>query len=65
MNSTPDKPFEMTSGDARIHMREALDQVRKGVPVHITRYGRREAVMVPPGWFDKAHALMAAAGHAE
>lgn len=54
--------MEMTSNEARIKMREALDAVRRDTHIIVTRYGRREAVMVPPGFYDQAIDLMARYG---
>lgn len=45
---------EMASNEARLNFREALDTVRAGGRVHITRYNRPEAVLVSPDWYEKA-----------
>lgn len=46
MHSEPPAPRDMTAGDARLHFRDALDSVRAGTPVRISRYGRVEAYLV-------------------
>lgn len=57
--SSRDKPFEMTAGDIRVHFRDALDHVRAGTDVHITRWNKIEAVLVHPEWYAEARELMA------
>lgn len=50
--------FEMPAGNARNHFRDAIDRVRSGTDVLITRYGKTEAVLVHPDWYDQVRALM-------
>lgn len=57
MDSTPGL-MTITSNEARIKMREALDAIRRDDHVIITRYGRTEAVMVAPDWYEEALDLM-------
>ena len=52
------KTHEMTANDARVRFRDALDHVRSGADVLITRYGKTEAVLVHPDWYNQARALM-------
>jgi antitoxin (DNA-binding transcriptional repressor) of toxin-antitoxin stability system len=51
----------MQSRDLQRHSREILDAILKGRHVHITRYNRPHAIMVPPDWYEQASRLMAAA----
>lgn len=41
-------PIEVTVSHARAHLPELLDEVRQGRTVYLTRYGRRQAALVPP-----------------
>lgn len=50
----PDDSNTMTSGDARIRFRELLHKVDHGTHMTITRYGAPTAVVVPPGWYERA-----------
>lgn len=59
------KTHEMTARDARVRLRDAMDYVRAGTDVLITRWNRVEAVMVHPDWYAEAVKLMSAKKHDE
>jgi prevent-host-death family protein len=40
--------IEVTVSHARAHLPELLDEVRQGRTIYLTRYGRRQAALVPP-----------------
>jgi prevent-host-death family protein len=50
---------EYTSEKARKEWRRILNEVERGEPVAVTRYGKRLAVVVPAEWFDRLAALKA------
>lgn len=54
------KTYEMPAKDARNHFRDAMDRVRTGIHVLVTRYGKVEAVMVHPDWYAEATKAMEA-----
>lgn len=51
---------QYTSEDARREWRRILNEVERGEPVGVTRYGKPLAVVVPAEWYERAQALMAA-----
>lgn len=63
----PDRPVEPVrtdesrkAEDGRKDWAELLNATQwQGKHVTITRSGRRAAVLVPPDWYDRAHAALA------
>ena len=45
--------LEVTVSHARAHLPELLEEVRQGRTVYMTRYGRRQAALVPPAAADQ------------
>lgn len=60
MSSRTYETYEMPAKDARNHFRDAMDMVRTGVHVLVTRYRKVEAVMVHPDWYADAKKAMEA-----
>lgn len=50
---------QYTSEDARRKWRRILNEVERGEPVAVTRYGKPLAVVVPAGWYEQAAAALA------
>ena len=48
----------MSSGDARTKFRQLLHDVDHGAHITIERYGAPTAVVVPPGWYERALAAL-------
>ena len=53
---------EYQAATARLKMREILTAVERGEHVAIKRYETQTAIVVPPEWFEKAKAALAAKG---
>lgn len=49
-----DPRLEVTVSHARAHLPELLEEVRQGRTVYVTRYGRRQAALVPAATADQA-----------
>jgi antitoxin (DNA-binding transcriptional repressor) of toxin-antitoxin stability system len=54
----PDAPRVLSSGDARTNFRSLLSDVDHGAHIEIHRYGTPTAVVVPPGWYERARAAL-------
>lgn len=49
-----DRHLEVTVSHARAHLPELLEEIRQGRTIYLTRYGRRQAALVPPTTADQA-----------